>query len=197
MAIAASDGVWKIVRMHEMGVSSRSGVTGFDSYLRHMGKDIVLVVDSALHDSVNSEYMVLEKHYFSDMLLVLIGPKSDSGRSESPYSRAKSNGEWWRDIPKDGSNYYAVGLAPAFHYESSSWDAALTEAILDLASQQIVRITGIVKYDGQTLSKTIEQEGTTILRHWHTVARHYSPDIGAYFVLIRMPGKSTEFKEQH
>lgn len=188
VAIAATDAYWQILGMHEVRIKMKSGVTGLDTTYMHLGYDVKLEVDTARFENISKKYKVLKKFYSDQKLLVLVGPEN-APKPKSDYSVDKY-GEWWHEIPDDESYFYAVGSAPKYYYESSSWSRARGNALLGMTGQVESAVNATSSYDGRTIRKTYIEEGDALLYDWQIVARHFVPSKNSYHVLIRMPKRS-------
>jgi len=167
-------------------IRSRTGLVGIDESVRHMGTDIEAVYDSTLPASLSESYDELASFTDGDLVAVLVGPRDDSGKIDE-IGKYEPPDCWWQHVPSDDSCLYAVGEAPQFQYEVSSWRLALKRAMLELAGQVRVSISSLRKTDGERYGKVVLQEGDVRIRNWQIVARHYDVDLQVYYVLLRMP----------
>ncbi len=185
VALAKTDACWKIVNMSGVRIKSQSGISGPTPRIAHMGQNISFETDSSHYEPIADQDTVIEKYYSGNMLIILVGPKKFADSSINYLVR--DYGQWWTDIPNDNEYFYALGSTPKYYYESSSWDIALNNALIELTRQISLQVKSLVKYDGQTVEKSFIEEGDVVLKDWRIIARHYSPDNQTYHVLIRMP----------
>ncbi len=95
---------------------------------------------------------------------------------------------WTESIPQGKQYFYAVGVAPAYYYETSSWTEAERIAFRNLAR--------VVHVDAKSLQKVSTKEGgqeirneevAVTLRNVQTVARWRDLKKEIFYVLVRMP----------
>ena len=186
VSLAAKDAIWNILSQRTVMIKSRSGIAGSNPNIIFMGQDVAFEVDTAGYDRIVENYDILDKYFSGDMIMVLVGQKKDSILLKDD-SKPYDYGDWLHDIPKDDQSYFALGSAPEYFYESSSWKEALNSALLELARQVSSKIRSLEKYDGQNVYKTIIEEGEVVLQNWQVVSRHYSPENKTCNILITMP----------
>jgi len=185
ISLAATDAHWKIVNMQGLRIKSKAGISGPTPRIAHMGQNIIFETDTSKFETITTRYTVMEKYFTNNMLVVLVGPKGDSNRTIG-YSH-RDYGEWWLDVPHDDDFLYAVGSTPNYYYESSSWNIAMNNALIEMTRQISLTVKSLLKYDGETVDKTFIEEGDVLLNNWRVVARHYSANNKTFHILIRMP----------
>ncbi len=185
IALAAEDAFWKIVNMSGVRIKSQSGISGHTPRIAHMGQNITFETDTSRYETVAARDMVLERYYINNMLIALVGPAKN--RDSSINYLIRDYGQWWTDVPSDNDHFFALGSTPKYYYESSSWDMALNNALIEMARQISLTVKSLVKYDGQSVEKMFIEEGDVSLLNWRVIARHYAPGNETFHVLIRMP----------
>ncbi|MCP4582792.1 MAG: hypothetical protein GY839_14375 [candidate division Zixibacteria bacterium] len=188
VAMAKSDGIWNILSQSRNKVTAKAGLTGIDSRLLYVGQRPQFVIDSLGYDGISNDFAVFDKFYGKKdyLMVVLVGPKSDSANFDNDYEK-EDFGDWIHTIPGDGKYLYALGSAPKYYYQSSSWKRALENALVDLTHQISTEIKSLYKFEAQNVYKTVMEEGEVVLKNWRIVARKYDSSSQTYNVLIRMP----------
>jgi hypothetical protein len=93
----------------------------------------------------------------------------------------------WAEQPPEGGGYiYAVGLAPAYHYEMSSWDEAERNSRVNLARAVRVTMAGVQNMGIQEHALEREQL-SVVLANVQALARWRDLQERVYYVLVRMP----------
>lgn len=153
-----------------------------------MGQDIQFVVDTTAFKGASETNIILDKYYDShgNMLVVLIGPETDSADLAN-LTKVHDYGDWIHEVPKDDEYLYAVGLAPVYYYQASSWKEAKINALIEMAHQISAEIKSLQKYEGNNVYKTIVEEGDVVLKKWQVIARKFDSSNNTFNVLIRMP----------
>lgn len=93
---------------------------------------------------------------------------------------------WVETPPQDDSYYYAVGLAPEYYYETSSWREAEARARRNLARVVYTKMRGLQKVGAQG-QEILHEELSVVLRNSKIVSRYRNLEEKFFFVLIRMP----------
>jgi hypothetical protein len=92
--------------------------------------------------------------------------------------------QWTEDIPKSPGFLYAVGLAPQYYYQSSSWKEAEWMARRNLARSLQSKIQGVQKSSRE--GQSIEQlSSDVVLRNVEVVERWLDIHQQIFYVLIR------------
>lgn len=94
--------------------------------------------------------------------------------------------EWTERLPQEPGVVYAVGVAPQYHYEMSSWDEAEQRARLNLARTMNVKVKELQKV-GVDTQEIKNEELSVILRDVQLVARWRDVKEKVFYVLARMP----------
>ena len=93
---------------------------------------------------------------------------------------------WLEAIPTDEEYYYAVGLAPEYFYEKSSWTEAERMARRNLARVVYIDVKALRKISGEGQEIRLEELSVT-LQSIQTVARWRDIENRIFYVLVRMP----------
>lgn len=131
---------------------------------------------------------VLDSFVASGFVAVLCG---DSTCAVDPSSRTLMQirslaPSWTESIPRDEQFVYAVGMAPEYYYELSSWQEAERAARLNLARNVFTQIRALQKIGGREGQEIRNEEMAVTLKHQQIVARWRDPKQKIFYVLIRM-----------
>jgi len=93
---------------------------------------------------------------------------------------------WVERIPESSSYWYAVGIAPKYYYETSSWSQAGQEARKYLAFSKGLSIRDVTKVSGsgdskQVLEVDVELKNIEVIARW----RNLKNDL--FYCLLRCP----------
>lgn len=92
----------------------------------------------------------------------------------------------WIETPLQESNYYyAVGLAPEYYYETSSWKKAETLARRNLARVVSTKMDALQKNASQG-QEILNEEVSVVLRNVQIVSRWRDLEEKFFYVLLRM-----------
>ena len=187
-AMARSDGIWNILSQSRNKVSAKAGITGLGQNMMYIGQTPLFTIDSLGYEGIYDDFVVFDKFYNEDdyLMIVLVGPKGDSAGFSVDYAK-EDFGDWIHSIPSDSEYLYALGSAPKYYYQTSSWEQATKNALVDLTHQISTNIKSLYKFEGDNVYKTVIEEGEVILRNWRIAARKYDPQNRTYNVLVRMP----------
>lgn len=154
-----------------------------------MGSSIQEHFDTAAVSQVMTYLSPLDKLLSRNLVAVLMGPPGDGfdpvwrERRSVAATRAP---EWTEHPPLEGGCSYAVGVAPAYYYEMSSWDEAERNARLNLARTIRVKVGALQQMAVQDQALQREQL-SVVLMNTQTVARWRDAQEGIFYVLVRMP----------
>ncbi len=93
---------------------------------------------------------------------------------------------WIETSPQDSLYYYAVGLAPEYYYETSSWREAEVLARRNLARVVHTKMQALQKVGVQG-QEILNEELSVVLRNSEIVSRWRDQEEKFFYVLIRMP----------
>lgn len=144
--------------------------------------------DSLGYDGISEDYMIMEKFYdFGNFLMVvLVGPKADSGKYNNYYEYLEY-GNWIHEIPKGNKNVFAVGTSPHYIYETSCWETATTEALIELSCQTQINLDSEYYQSGGVSGGGTYIKVDVTLANWRVVARVFDPMYNIHYVLVKMP----------
>ncbi len=154
-----------------------------------MGSNYVEEFDSTLSAQVQKKFAVLDSYISKGIAIVLAGDSSCVRKIDDERIRIASvkKPEWTEAPPQDARNYYSVGVAEEYFYESSSWTAAENNARMSLARQLFVSLKTLQKSDMKEGQDIRDEELSVTLANVHIAARWRDIQKKIYYVLMRMP----------
>lgn len=93
---------------------------------------------------------------------------------------------WVEHIPESPNYWYAVGIAPKYYYETSSWFQAEQEARKYLAFSKGISISDVTKVSGAGESQQV-LEVNVKLNNVEVVARWRNKENDLFYCLLRCP----------
>jgi hypothetical protein len=154
-----------------------------------MGANFREELDSLASVKARSNLKVFDAFVTSGFVAVLCG---DSTCAVDPSLRTLVQirslaPPWTESIPRDEQFVYAVGMAPEYYYELSSWQEAEHSARLNLARNIFTQIKALQKVGGNEGQEIRNEEMAVTLKHQQIVARWRDSKQKIFYVLIRMP----------
>jgi hypothetical protein len=146
-------------------------------------------IDSSLIMTAN-EFRVLDIYRGKKIVIVLSGDKSATVTNPSllkcvPFPKEKP--KWIEDVPKDDLYVYAVGAAPSYFYEPSSWDEATEHARKELARSILVKTSALHKNNEFEGQEQREENVEVVMKNFQVVKRWREEKQGFFYVLARIP----------
>jgi hypothetical protein len=97
-----------------------------------------------------------------------------------------STPQWVEHIPESSTYWYAVGIAPKYYYETSSWSQAEQEARKYLAFSKGISIRDVTKVSGwgeskQVLEVNVELKNIEVIARWRDIKNDL------FYCLLRCP----------
>jgi len=147
------------------------------------------VFDSSLASSSASTFSPVDTFYSKNLIAVLASKSNFDG---ARYKRKRCVAHerlpaWTESPPEDSQFFYAVGSAPQYFYESSSWDQATTQARKQLARTVCVHVKALQKrtdFEGQEKrveSVSVRLKSFEVVKRWPDLENH------VFYVLGRVP----------
>ncbi|WP_169304773.1 LPP20 family lipoprotein [Chloroherpeton thalassium] len=144
--------------------------------------------DSSLISLYAAKFSPIDTFYSQKMVAVLAAnSKSDELLYKTRQTVSNSLPSWIESPPKDERFFYAVGAAPEYFYEASSWDNATLQARKQLARTKMVRIKALQKrtdFEGQEKrieSVLVKLQAFQVVKRWPDTKNHI------FYVLGRIP----------
>ncbi len=188
IALAARNAILNAGRLRATRVSGGQAFWSTEAGTYWMGSNIRENFDTTV-SAERSSYKILDVFTTRGFVAVLHG---DSACAVDPSARAivrvPSRPPLWAEtIPKDDRYFYAVGLAPEYYYETSSWQEAERAARLSLARTVHTNIRSLQKIGGREGQEIRNEETSVVLERLQVVARWRDVRQKIFYVLIRMP----------
>jgi len=153
-----------------------------------MGSDFSEDVDTTGLTQAAESLAVLDSFTTPSMQALLLGPKGDeldpAWKTRTRWGSRSP--EWIESPPASSTDEYAVGMAPQYYYESSSWKEAERMARRNLARSVFTTVRMLQKSGIQ--AQGIEHEELRVDLHDISVAARWT-DVNAriVYVLMRTP----------
>lgn len=153
-----------------------------------IGSDIKIQFDSSQVNR-NSKKLVYKEHFNSGhSTIVLAAPVSFKlKKTEKKAIDVTTIGRpsWINSLPVSTNSLYAIGQAPSYYYESSSWLEAENTARINLAKQVAVTIKTLQKKDNFEGQEIRSEEISVRLRDIKIAARWVDVMNNIFYVLVK------------
>jgi hypothetical protein len=156
-----------------------------------MGDNFTETIDSTFLVNVLSHAKKIAEYSGKSMTFVLVS-QTETAMPDSmtrPVKCSMNEPGWVEAPPQTGDYVYAMGVAPQYFYESSSWDAAEKRGRFNLARNIKVTLETMQKVGDQSGQEIRNEEVSEALRDIEVVHRWRDVSRGLYYVLIRVPNK--------
>ncbi len=187
--LAIRDGFINYARQQALRISGGQAFWNTEIGMFWMGSNFVESFDSSRAGNAEN-ILVAQDTVFRDSFIFTLLTGAGCELSDHALAtrrvQALAPPAWVGGTPKDSAFHYAVGLAPQYFYELSSWREAEKYACRNLARTILtsVKSVGKIGYQGQEI---INEEVPVLLRDWEVAARWMNPDEKIFYVLVRMP----------
>jgi len=139
-----------------------------------MGNDIKEVYDTNECSIISRTVIPLDTMLIKDFVAIIVGDRECELSSLNKFVvfiDSSIQPAWVDIIPQESDYYYAVGIAPEYYYESSSWMEAEKRASLNLARILYTKIESLQKKEigGQEVKKeklSVELKEITFVARW-------------------------------
>jgi hypothetical protein len=177
-----------LVRQRESVVTGAQAFWTTEAGTAWMGSDLAVSVDTAALEVAAADTGVAQIFFGEDMVVALVasnraGPADSMNRL---IAMPADEPEWVRVTQNSGTRIFAVGVAPKYFYESSSWEAAEHMAMLGLAregSDSVIAMEKNIPGSGQAV---LNQNFSVVLRGYSTVARWFDARNQVFYVLMQI-----------
>ena len=153
-----------------------------------MGSDISIQFDSSQVNRI-SKRLVYKEHFNSGhSTIVLAAPvsyKLTKTENTAIDVTTIARPSWINSLPESNSFLYAVGQAPSYYYESSSWMEAENTARINLAKQVAVTMKTLQKKDKFEGQEIRSEEISVRLQDIKIVARWVDVMNNIFYVLVK------------
>lgn len=186
---AIRNGYENFVRQNRTEIKGGQAFWNTEAGMYWMGSSFTERFDSTRIDRAASSLLpvdTLATEHFVAVLLADPGCRleNQSGNHQSPVDLPEPS--WIEGPPRDRSYDYAVGLAPEYYYESSSWREAEMLARRNLARTVYTKMQVLQKIGAQG-QEILNEEVSVVLRNLEVVSRWRDSEDKIFYVLIRMP----------
>jgi len=177
-----------LTRQHYVKIEGGEAYWATESGVYWMGNNLRETIDSSSLRNIMAHAKKLCGYSGKNVTLALIADDS-SAVPDSMLSNFECSREapaWAESLPQGSGYVYAIGIAPQFFYESSSWESAEKKARFNLARSIKVTVQSLQKSNhasGQDIRNeevSAELVNVEVVHRWRDVSR------GLYYVLVRM-----------
>jgi hypothetical protein len=157
-----------------------------------LGDDIVESYDTNQYYNAINSFKVFDTLITEDLIVILVFDSNFVSSSISDREIISQNiisREWFKSPPIDSIYYYAIGIAPEYFYETSSWMEAERLARLNLARQIYSKLESIQKFAFQEGQEIRSEEISVILKDVQVIQRLRDVKNKIFSVLVRSPRK--------
>lgn len=182
---ARRNGLESFARLQRTRISGGQAYWSTEAGTYWMGSNFSEEFDTAL--AMSSSLVVLDSHVAQGFVTSLLGDSTcemdPSFRGREPVAGKPAPG-WTESPPRDEVYHYAVGVAPEYYYETSSWIEAERLARRNLARNVSLEIKSLQKVavGGQDIR---HEELDVTLRDMEVVARWRDVARKIMYVLLR------------
>lgn len=154
-----------------------------------MGNNFTEDIDTSVIYAAVSSLKIIDTLITPDFVAVLAGDKScmDQNLAATENITILKAPAWITNIPEDKKYHYAVGLAPGYYYERSSWEEAERVARRNLASNVSSRIKALEKKTNREYQEIKNEDIAVTLKNCQIIGRWIDTKKSVFYVLMRMP----------
>jgi len=165
-----------------------TGIGTFD-----MGNNLKETYDTSLVKSYEHTFKIIDTLREGNFVAVLSGNKGCNPQSKvflKTRIEISKNPNWINNPPESKQYYYAVGIAPRYYYEKSSWEQAEKSARIQLASSISIYVEVLNRmqsFSDEATENSIENQDIAVtLQNVQIVSRWVDKSDDFYYVLMRM-----------
>ncbi|MBI5471617.1 MAG: hypothetical protein HY961_04660 [Ignavibacteriae bacterium] len=149
-----------------------------------MGSDVKEEYDTAAHAAL----VPIDTVTVHGLVLVLASPTGcDAAQARGVISlKGRTAPGWTETLPRDAMNHYAVGVAPEYFYEKSSWDEAERLARRNLARTVCSTMKSLQKASLTEAQDIRYEELSVLLQDYHVRERWFDAGKKLFYVLVSM-----------
>ena len=180
---AIENGIWNFLLFNENRIyGSISNVLAAEQDF--LARDnLHEIIDSSRFEAVLNNLNVLDTTFVNDICLVILGKNKEVKEKET--KRITQIPEWVINVPEEKSFAYAVGVAPVYHHEKSSWLEAEADSRKKLALRQKLQVESIMTKEGRKFEEVNKLNLDARINKAKIVGRFRNKYM--VFVLIKMP----------
>lgn len=178
------------VRLSEVRLSGGQGFWATEGGTYWMGADFSEEYDTSRAQEIIGSLVALDTVATEGGVFVLVGRAGCSlagmkGKTLSLVDRPAPS--WVQRLPSEKGYHVAVGMAPQYFYETSSWADAERAARRNLARVAYVSYKSMQKVTTTEGQEVRQEELSVTLRDCQVVARWRDLKSGVFYVLMKMP----------
>lgn len=190
VALSFRRGCGAFVRQSGVKISGGQGFWATEGGTYWMGADFTEEFDTAGTQAICSGLVGVDTIATNGGVFVLVAPTGCTiggmnGMTCSVVGKAPPG--WVERLPSEEGYSFAIGLAPTYFYETSSWDEAEHAARRNLARGFSAEIRSMQKLTSTEGQEVRQEELSVTLRNWRVVARWRDVNDGVFYVLIKAP----------
>jgi hypothetical protein len=190
IALSFRQGCEAIVRQSAVKIAGGQSFWATEAGTYWMGTDIREEYDTSKIAGVCNQVVALDTFAADAGVFVLVGQHGcmTPGLKGKTVSLAgKGLPSWTEDLPRDGEYVYAVGVAPRYFYETSSWTEAERAARRNLARTLLSHVKSLQKRDEDEAQDVRQEDLSVVVKDYRVVARWRDMKTETFYVLVRMP----------
>ncbi len=180
-----------LTREHYVKIEGGEAYWATEAGVYWMGNDITEKIDSAyLRETILHGKRLAE--FSSESIAIALVSDDDCAIPDSLTAEEECPREqpaWVESLPHGDGYTYAIGVAPQYFYESSSWQAAERRARFNLARSFGVKVESLQKLDRSSGQDVRNEEVSAELRDVEVVHRWRDVAKGLYYILARMSNR--------
>ncbi|MGD0337698.1 MAG: LPP20 family lipoprotein [Bacteroidota bacterium] len=186
---AVRNGTENYVRQQRCSIAGGQAFWSTEIGTFWMGENFKERFDTSAVETAAKKLEVIKKYISRSIVLVLLSSSDSAGIEIKEPVESKQLTvvpQWIGVLPSDSEYIYAVGMAPKYFYERSSWIEAERMARRNLARSVYVDIKALQKMGRQ--GQEIQNEELSIsLKNIEVVSRWRDVNKGIFYMLLKMP----------
>ena len=183
---AARDARQNLARQRMTAVAGSQAFWTTEAGTAWMGGDLKVSVDSAALKTAATDTGKAEV-YFGDEMIIALFTANGCDLPDSMkilQTMPAQEPSWVRGMLSTSSRIYAMGVAPQYFYESSSWEAAERMALLGLAREGGDSVIAMEKKAPGSGQQVLNEHVSVALRDFEIVARWFDARDQVFYVLM-------------
>jgi len=178
-----------LTRHHEVELSGSESYWQTEAGVYWMDNTFTEKIDSAYYLDIVSRAKKLANRSSKNMTIVLASENDCSlpDSLQAVIQCPKKQPAWVETVPQSDKYIYAVGVAPEYFYETSSWESAEKKARFNLARDFKVTLKAMQKDESRSGQEIRTEDISVTISHSEVVYRWKNSKQGLYYVLMRAP----------
>ena len=190
VALSFRQGCGAFVQRSWVKISGGQGFWATEGGTYWMGADFTEEYDTAGTRAICSGLSGVDTIVTKDGVFVLVartGCTVDGMKGKTSSIVGKAPPDWVERLPSEKGYSFAIGLAPTYFYETSSWAEAERAARRNLARGFHTELRSMQKLTSTEGQEVRQEELSVTLKNWRVVARWRDVNDGVFYVLIKAP----------